>query len=57
MLTAYDERDNRKEGGEKTMALKIKQFFGSLTLKQMVFSLIVICSLILWLILTLWSNH
>ncbi len=46
-----------KEGGEKTMALKIKQFFGSLTLKQMVFSLIVICSLILWLILTLWSNH
>lgn len=46
-----------KEGGEKTMASKIKQFFGSLTLKQMVFSLIVICSLILWLILTLWSNH
>lgn len=39
------------------MALKIKQFFSALTLKQMVFSLIVICSLILWLILTLWSNH
>ena len=39
------------------MVSKIKQFFGSLTLKQMVFSLIVILTLILWLILTIWSNH
>lgn len=46
-----------KKKGEKTMASKIKQFFGSLTLKQMVFSLIVIFSLVLWLIITIWSNH
>ena len=39
------------------MVSKIKQFFGSLTLKQMVFSLIVVLTLILWLILTIWSNH
>ncbi len=56
MLTACDKGITERER-RKTMALKIKQFFSALTLKQMVFSLIVICSLILWLILTLWSNH
>ncbi|MDE5908097.1 MAG: ABC transporter permease [Lachnospiraceae bacterium] len=38
------------------MALKIKDFFKSLSIKQIVFSLIALMSFILYLILTLWSD-
>lgn len=38
------------------MVVKIKQFFGSLTPKQMIFSLTAIFSFVLWLVLTLWIH-
>ncbi|MCM1136608.1 MAG: hypothetical protein NC400_13680, partial [Clostridium sp.] len=38
------------------MTSKIKRFFSGMSLKQMVFSLIAIFSLIVWLVLTLWSD-
>ncbi|GFI03448.1 MAG: ABC transporter permease [Lachnospiraceae bacterium] len=39
------------------MAVKIKNFFKSLSVKQIVFSLIAVLSFILYLILTLWSDY
>lgn len=39
------------------MLEKIKEFFGVLTLKQIVFSLITILSLVLYLVLTIWSDY
>lgn len=39
------------------MLVKIKEFLQTLSVKQIVFSLITILSIILYLILTVWSNH
>ncbi len=39
------------------MGIRLKRFFSNFTIKQIVFSLMAMVSLLLFLILTIWSHH
>ena len=39
------------------MEIRLKRFFSNFTIKQIVFGLMMIVSLLLFLVLTIWSHH
>ena len=44
-------------GKEVTVGIRLKRFFSNFTIKQIVFSLMAMVSLLLFLVLTIWSHH